>query len=204
MPKQTFFNLPNEKKRVILEAAKQEFSEMTLQEASIANIIKRAQIPRGSFYQYFEDKDDIFLYLIEEGGKNVFERLISILENEKGDVFTSFEIWFKESVEALDDPMMRKFCKNVFLSMNEKMHDKMIPNCMKHPLAASMQVLVEHMDFTKLCISNEDEIKYFLKMLRGIICGAAAGYLKGTIEKEKCLESYKFQMEIMKRGIFRD
>jgi len=57
MPTETFFNLPKEKQRRILDAAKKEFSRTSLKEASIANVIKDAEIPRGSFYQYFKKRN---------------------------------------------------------------------------------------------------------------------------------------------------
>lgn len=63
MPKQTFFNLPKEKRDRIIAAAKEVFSKNSYEEASINQIVKLAQIPRGSFYQYFEDKDDLYGYL---------------------------------------------------------------------------------------------------------------------------------------------
>ena len=58
MPTNTFFHLPEEKQQRLLDAAQIEFSRHSLQEASIANIVKLAEIPRGSFYQYFENKND--------------------------------------------------------------------------------------------------------------------------------------------------
>ncbi len=66
MPTNTFFHLPEEKQQRLLDAAQIEFSRHSLQEASIANIVKLAEIPRGSFYQYFENKEDfIFLLLCD-------------------------------------------------------------------------------------------------------------------------------------------
>lgn len=65
MPKQTFFNLPEDKQTKLIEAGFQEFSKASLREAKIANIINCAQIPRGSFYQYFEDIEDLFFYLVD-------------------------------------------------------------------------------------------------------------------------------------------
>ena len=56
MPKETFFHLKEEKKENIEKALIAEFSSVTFEEASISNIIERAKIPRGSFYQYFLDK----------------------------------------------------------------------------------------------------------------------------------------------------
>ena len=66
MPKDTFFRLPDDKRNRILKGAKKEFYNCTFSEASINRIIKDAEIPRGSFYQYFEDKKDLYLYVIEE------------------------------------------------------------------------------------------------------------------------------------------
>lgn len=44
MPTQTFFHLPKEKQKRLIEAARIEFSRVPLKEASIANIVKLADI----------------------------------------------------------------------------------------------------------------------------------------------------------------
>lgn len=66
MPKDTFHNLSDVKRRMIFDAAVQEFSTRRFSEASINQIVKAAGIPRGSFYQYFSGKEDIFHYMFEE------------------------------------------------------------------------------------------------------------------------------------------
>src|SRR5699024_12161721 len=78
LPKQTFFNLAEEKRETLIQAAKKEFSRGSLYEASIANIVKEADIPRGSFYQYFKDKDDLYFYLLT---KLVVEQWIRLYDN---------------------------------------------------------------------------------------------------------------------------
>jgi AcrR family transcriptional regulator len=65
MPKQTFFNLPTAKRQTILDIAIEEFAENDYHNASISRIVARAGIAKGSFYQYFEDKRDLYLYLIQ-------------------------------------------------------------------------------------------------------------------------------------------
>ena len=65
MPKETFRRLKNEKKQRIFQAAVQEFSAYRYSEASINRIVKASKIPWGSFYQYFNDKADLFLYVME-------------------------------------------------------------------------------------------------------------------------------------------
>ncbi|MCA9921558.1 MAG: TetR/AcrR family transcriptional regulator [Anaerolineales bacterium] len=64
MPKQTFFNLPEEKRRLIIDLAINEFADHSYKEASISRIVKNAGIAKGSFYQYFDDKKDLYLFLI--------------------------------------------------------------------------------------------------------------------------------------------
>ncbi len=65
MPKQTFFNLPAEKRQTIINLAIDEFADNDYQNASISRIVARAGIAKGSFYQYFADKKELYLYLIE-------------------------------------------------------------------------------------------------------------------------------------------
>ncbi|MDZ5472821.1 TetR/AcrR family transcriptional regulator [Bacillus sp. 31A1R] len=66
MPNPTFYNLPPEKRELITTVAIDEFYEKGYEKTSIAKIIDKAKIPRGSFYQYFEDKNDLYRYLIIE------------------------------------------------------------------------------------------------------------------------------------------
>ena len=76
MPSSTFLNLPAEKQEKLLEAATREFSHRPFNEASINQIIKEAGIPRGSFYMYFQDKEDLFRYLL----KGYVDQLFMLLE----------------------------------------------------------------------------------------------------------------------------
>ena len=87
MPSSTFLNLPPEKQEKLLEAATREFSTRPFNEASINQIIKDAGIPRGSFYMYFQDKEELFRYLL--GG--YVDQMIMVIEElllrRKGDIF---------------------------------------------------------------------------------------------------------------------
>ncbi len=64
MPKQTFLNLPDEKQSRILDCAVDEFAEYGFDKASITRIVEASGIAKGSFYQYFEDKEDLYELVI--------------------------------------------------------------------------------------------------------------------------------------------
>lgn len=74
MPKKTFFNLPIDKKQKIIDAAYDLFIENDYKDVNIRSIAKKAGISIGSFYQYFDDKDDLYLYLIAEIEKKVYDK----------------------------------------------------------------------------------------------------------------------------------
>ena len=65
MPSKTFFHLPAEKRERLLLAAEEEFARVPYAEASINRMIRAAGIPRGSFYMYFRDKEELFHYLLK-------------------------------------------------------------------------------------------------------------------------------------------
>ena len=66
MPTSTFFSLPAERRDRLVREAIVEFSERAFSEASLSEIARRSQIPKGSFYQYFADKLDLYRWLLTE------------------------------------------------------------------------------------------------------------------------------------------
>lgn len=100
MPTKTFDNLSEGKKKKIFDAAVLEFSTRRFSEASINQIIKTAEIARGSFYQYFQDKEDIYLYMITEIGKKKMKVIgRSEEQNLDADFFEIYMRMFKEGLQ---------------------------------------------------------------------------------------------------------
>ena len=75
MPKQTFLNLPEEKRATFIEIALEEFAHNDYNTASISKIVEKAGIAKGSLYQYFKDKQDLFLYLLEYANQVMLEHI---------------------------------------------------------------------------------------------------------------------------------
>ena len=75
MPKPTFFNLPEEKRSAIEEAAILEFRNHPFAGASINRIVECSGISKGSFYQYFDDKEDVYFHIISLIGREKMKYL---------------------------------------------------------------------------------------------------------------------------------
>ena len=86
MPKDTFFNLKEQKQQRILDAALREISAQGYDKASVTRIVKDAGIATGSFYQYFEDIADVFVYIGGVAAKlkaRYMKRELDTLQNPK-------------------------------------------------------------------------------------------------------------------------
>ena len=81
----TFYRLPDEKRARLLASAYREFTQHTYEKTSINRILDEAKIPKGSFYQYFDDKSDLFYLCIF----NVYEKIIAARTRNHESLLTS-------------------------------------------------------------------------------------------------------------------
>lgn len=108
MPKQTFFNLEPAKRQAVVAAAVREFAQHPFEQASLSKIVETCGIAKGSMYQYFEDKLDLYLYIVdlayEEKKKYVAEAFA-----QKGDIFSVLEEYYRKSLQfAQDHPLLHQ------------------------------------------------------------------------------------------------
>lgn len=100
MPTETFLRLPEERRARLVEAAIEEFSERPYVEASLSKIAVRAKIPKGSFYQYFEDKLDLYRWLIAEETPRRKRAFVGPITGER-DVFETLERFIERGMAFL-------------------------------------------------------------------------------------------------------
>ncbi len=114
MPTDRFFRLPEKKQQVIYNAAIQEFSRVSIEKASINRIIQDANISRGSFYTYFNDKADLLRYVTSNKLSGVGEVMAEAIKESGGDYFVILDKVFDYFVtESQRTTQMLDFLKNV-------------------------------------------------------------------------------------------
>lgn len=86
MPSKRFEKLSDTKREKIIWAIINEFVESGYDGASINSVIKKADISRGSFYTYFENKDDMFAYVMDSFTDIAMDFMLKILAETGGDV----------------------------------------------------------------------------------------------------------------------
>ncbi|EPY2274934.1 TetR/AcrR family transcriptional regulator [Clostridium sporogenes] len=81
MPKETFFYLPKEKQDRIINSSILQFSKVHYNKVTIDSIVEGAKIPKGSFYQYFKNKDDLYEYIFSQIGDEKKELIENLRKN---------------------------------------------------------------------------------------------------------------------------
>ncbi|MGM0567704.1 MAG: TetR/AcrR family transcriptional regulator [Elusimicrobiota bacterium] len=116
MPKSTFFNLSKKKRYRIIEAAMDEFASYSFSQASVARIIEKSSIASGSFYQYFDDKLDLYKYIISRFQEEKLQYLSPLLQDvEKKDFFKLYRQLFIQSVKfARENPGLQAIASQLY------------------------------------------------------------------------------------------
>lgn len=114
----TFQNLKEDKKDRIIDAALAEFAARPFNEASITNIVKNADISRGSFYQYFGNKENIYKYLVSYLYTKHREDLVHILIENDGELYPSLLEFYDKYIDDLFNSKYFAFYKNTFRYVN--------------------------------------------------------------------------------------
>ena len=182
MPKKTFYNLPEEKRNKIIEAAKEEFSRVPIHEASIKNIVENSGIARGSFYQYFDSKEDLFDVVFEELGK--FKEYIS------KQLYLIRKLRKKENVN---------FAKEVFrnVKVSEIDYLRLSKNKEAMPVPLESDEFIGKVDCSLLNIEGEENIRRLNRILFFITRGMLATSFQYKTTKE-AEEEYRSTIDFLK------
>ena len=110
MPKQTFFNLPEEKRNKIINISLLEFAQHSYRAASLSRIVGKAGIAKGSMYQYFKNKKGLYLYLIDF----VTNRKLSYLDRHLDSSIEDFYMQYKQMIFLAVKYDLENLCKTLF------------------------------------------------------------------------------------------
>lgn len=197
MPKATFLRLPDEKRERLLMAARREFGRAPFDKASVSKIIEVAGIPRGSFYQYFEDKQDIFFYMLEQEGRSLVAELKRELLKKNGDVFVTLHSFFDWVLASMQESERRDLFRNIITEMNFRTaaHTTMGPDSQKGE--KMRKFLGETVDFTKLNLERRDDLGVLLHIAFGNFMQTVTHYYnaQGT-EREFSMESARRRIHL--------
>lgn len=199
MIKQTFYNLPITKRERIYQAIKTEFDRVPLDKISINSIIKEANISRGSFYQYFDDKGDLYDIFADKIMDSIKECFTNTLVKYKGDLFATMEevmsLHFIKVSQPKAKSQMQKFVPGV--SVNAKsILDRICERSITY-----FNELIPNIDTRKFSFDNSPEdIRILFEMLMSISKNAIFYVLFMDIDTDEAIKIFNKKLKIIKNG----
>lgn len=204
MPTQRFLNLKDSKKNAILEAAAHEFARVPYSAVSINQIIKEAEISRGSFYTYFEDKDDLMRYMLRGFRDTLRKKVFEFLEEENGNPFRLcirlLKDWIKTGSERITFQIHRNLLADLSVTGQNQMFG-IRGFLMKDELYKSfVEELYNRLDKDRYPTTIET-LCYIVDMAIMILIKSMAMYYQNPSEKETIIQVLTEEMTILERGM---
>lgn len=200
MIKKTFYNLPYEKRKRITDAVIKEFMERPNEKVSINRIIKTAEISRGSFYQYFDDKVD----LIEIITKTMFEessnKAKEILKLSCGDLFVMYIKMFDYFGDYSSQKQTMKIMRNIVDSF--KANDDLVSEYLKNRfnMALTNNEIYTMVDRQNLKFQDNESVKCLTEILTQVLKNAIFDVFVAGSDREEVRERLIKKIDIIKQG----
>ncbi len=141
MPKSTLFNLPEKKRKRITKTLVKHFAHKPYSEVDIEDIAQESNVSKGSMYQYFENKRDMYFYAITET-LNKYLKVIEKIDFKSMSFFDyikrGFEFYWKfllndrdayllmEKTALYNDSPYRKEVEKIYHSKSQEILKKII------------------------------------------------------------------------------
>jgi len=134
MPKDTFNHLSEEKKEKIMRASIHEFNEHGFEKGNVGEIARQAGIAKGSMYQYFENKSELFLDTVKWAMGFLemnFSKFITI-QDKTMDIFDYLYQNAKAATfQMREERGLAVFIQNVFLGKFRELSDETMDYMLK-------------------------------------------------------------------------
>lgn len=197
MIKRTFYNLPDEKRKKIIDVTRKEFQKGNKKKITINTVIQKAGISRGSFYQYFDDKLDLVELITDDMMTKIKDFIKDELILNGGDIFTVpmriFDVMVSESANYKDI---------VVLTDTSNRNNDLITEYMQYRFHEPnfLAELSKYVDKSSLNLESFEDLKCVVFMMVDAIRSAVINVGKSSkaIESERKILYRKVQ--ILKRA----
>ena len=200
--KQTFYNLSPDKKQRIIDAIIKEVDGKSFEDISINQIVKNAEISRGSFYQYFNDKQDIFYVLMHGFTDNPNQVCEKSLEKNNGDLLSAGMDIFDFILEISKEKNYFVVFKTVFSCVG--VNNAFIPSGVKKCKDLTLlNVITEKVNYSLLNGEEDADIENMVTIICSVIIRSCFDIFVLDMAEQVVKEHLHKMFLLMKNGFYR-
>lgn len=204
-----FENLPEEKKKRIIDACMEEFARNGYDKASTNNIVKKAGISKGAIFHYFGNKKNLYLYILDYVISYMTKRLYDIIGTPSADVFERIMNTGLAKIRLVyEEPLMYEIFYMAFISTPEELKEE-IQKRYNKIYAENVPAFIENIDMSRFRKDINpakalETIMLFIDALSNKYINIYRNKSANEVlmEMDKLVEEYKEYFEILKRGLY--
>jgi AcrR family transcriptional regulator len=193
MPSPTFHKLSASKQKQIVETALIEFSLLPYDKVSIFQIAKKSEVSRGTFYEYFENKLDIYHYLLELFFAGFLAS--SNLQEDRLNIFDVAEALYDYIVD--NQPQLERNFIRMILKNTDSLTQKMIENNLKEKIHNKTVIIM--IDDTEIHF-DEYDTKMVVTMVLSTVAVVINSYFD-EVNQVDIKQKFKRSLAIIKYGV---
>lgn len=201
--------IPEDKKEKIIEVSVKEFAEKGYDKASTNTIVKESGISKGLLFYYFENKKNLYLYLVDYCLDFVVKRFEKSIEVMSSDFFKRIMEFGLMKIEiANEHPYIYDIVFEAFINIPEpvkiEMEEKYAEISKK-----TMPIVMSNIDYSmfRCDIDVNKAIEYIFLAFEGIQKKYITRY-RGKKEEiinnmDEIMREYDLYIEFMKNGVYK-
>lgn len=201
MPTKTFFKLPEDKRQRLIKAGRREFTKFSLQASSLNRILKRAEIPKGSFYSYFQDKDEFYWYILNDVIKPRISSYEELLDEFDSDLFLIEEMHLQEMINLLKDYEFSGMLRNMYLYSYHLVKHKVFDHS-EVSFALMYSIHIRHKKHIYK-VKNEKEFMAFYDLLSNMAHACILGIVSNQYSEDYAIDLYQKQISYIYDGLYK-
>lgn len=198
MALEAFLTLKEKKKNNILNAISVCLHKTNYDELSVNDIVKEADISRGSFYNYFKDKNDAVETLVDSKLKDHFDQYLNAISKSNCSLFEGTKKVYLEVKDILKDEINITVMRNIkfFMDLVTKVfYSKEQEKYMEDIITWLIDNTIEG----KETLNAREKMGNVFDMIIMLIVNSVFLYTIKDDDKES--DAFDFKLDLIRKGI---
>ncbi len=204
--KAAFFNIPESKREIIINACIDEFATYGYERSSTDRIIKAAGISKGGLYEYISSKEELFIFITEHTYRELYGFIRNGLKKEceelPGDILERFRLVSSIAIDFyIKNPEYVRFIANTYRINDQNLEDKIKKIFMKQFL-----IVFGSISGDQLRYDREQLIDLLIWLLARTRDDFLHAFKKNkNVKKLKTvyMKNWDFYLSVLKTGIYK-
>lgn len=200
MALEAFYNLKEKKKLSLYNAISDCLRKKSYDELSVNEIVEEADISRGSFYNYFNNKNDAILSMVEYKIKHHMDLLLTTIKESNYKLFDGVRKYYYDIESVLYDEINLSVMKNVKFYV-ELCFESVKTDKFRKYIADVAKWLVDNTYEGKKYLSSLKNMISVFEMTIVLVLDTVFAKVNNAVKLVGDNEMFEYKLSIIEKGI---